>query len=58
MSMGGKPKIITQNLKNESALNALTSLHQGINFGYVEEEWRNWYIQSHTSPEVNLRRGE
>ncbi len=58
MSMGGKPKIITQNLKNESALNALTSLHQGINFGYVEQEWRNWYIQSHTSPEVNLRRGE
>jgi hypothetical protein len=53
-----KPKYISKNLPNDSALNALTSLHQGVNFQFDEPQWKAWYIESHTSPDVNLRRGE
>jgi hypothetical protein len=57
-SMGGKPKVISKDLENQSALNALTSLHQGVNFNFDEGRWKAWYIESHTSPDVDLRRGE
>lgn len=57
-SMGEKPKYINEPLKNKSVLEALTSLHQGVNFQFEEPEWKAWYIESHTSPDVNLRRGE
>jgi len=58
-SMGNpKPQVISRNLNNESVLAALTSLHQGVNFQFNEPEWKAWYIESHTSPDVNLRRGE
>ena len=57
-SMGGKPKIEFHDLKNDAVLNALTSLHQGVNFQFEKAEWKAWYVESHTSPDVNLRRGE
>lgn len=57
-SMGNKPKVISQDLKNEAVLSALTSLHQGVNFQFNEAQWKAWYIDSHTSPDVDLRRGE
>ncbi|MGI8982410.1 MAG: HEAT repeat domain-containing protein [Pirellulaceae bacterium] len=57
-SMGEKPKKISRHLNNDAVLNALTSLHQGVNFNFNEPAWRAWYIESHTSPDVNLRRGE
>ena len=58
-SMGGdKPKYISKDLNNDSVLAALTSLHQGVNFQFNEPQWKAWYIESHTSPDVNLRRGE
>ncbi|MFN0020509.1 MAG: hypothetical protein ACKVP0_19805 [Pirellulaceae bacterium] len=57
-AMGGKPKVISRDLENTEVLAALTSLHQGVNFQFDEPEWRAWYVQSHTSPDVNLRRGE
>jgi hypothetical protein len=58
-SMGNpKPQVISQVLNNESVLAALTSLHQGVNFQFNEPAWKAWYIESHTSPDVNLRRGE
>ncbi len=57
-SMGEKPKVKTFDLNNESVLAALNALHQGVNFQYDELRWKAWYIDSHTSPDVNLRRGE
>ena len=57
-SMGDKSKKISRELNNDAVLSALTSLHQGVNFNFNETAWRAWYIESHTSPDVNLRRGE
>ncbi len=58
LSMGGKPKIISQDLKNEMALSALAVLNPGINFGYDEAAWKRWYIQTHTTVNANLRRDD
>ena len=57
-SMGNKPKEISRDLNNEAVLSALTSLHQGVNFQFNEPQWKAWYIESHTSSDVDLRRGE
>lgn len=57
-SMGGKPQVISRDLKNDKVLSALTSLHQGVNWQYDEKAWKAWYVDSQTSPDVNLRRGE
>jgi hypothetical protein len=56
LSMGGKPKMIKMDLKNETVLAALTSLNPGVNYGFDEDAWRRWYIDTHTTVEVNLRR--
>jgi hypothetical protein len=58
LSMGGRPKRVKKNLENKTVLAALTHLHQGINFHYDVEAWRNWYIETHTSTNVDLRRDE
>lgn len=55
LGMGGKPKIIKQDLQNPAVLAALTSLYQGINFGYDQQAWKRWFI-SQQSGNVNLRR--
>jgi hypothetical protein len=57
-SMGDKSKTISRELNNDSVLGALTSLHQGVNFQFNEAQWKAWYVSSHTSPDVDLRRGE
>jgi hypothetical protein len=54
--VGGKPKIEKRQHQNPGVLNALTSLHTGVNFTYDVDAWRKWYIQSHTSTLVDLRR--
>lgn len=58
LSMGGKPQLIKQQLKNSSVRNALTTLHPGVNFQYDIEAWRKWYVQSQTTSFVDLRRDE
>jgi hypothetical protein len=37
-------------------LAALVSLHPGVNYRYDIEDWRRWYIDTHTSTNINLRR--
>jgi len=58
LSMGGKPQLIKQPLKNSGVRNALTTLHPGVNFQYDIEAWRKWYVQSQTTSIVDLRRDE
>ena len=59
MSMGGKkPTMIKKDLNNSEVLAALTSLHNGVNFGYDQAAWKRWYIQAKTTVDVNLRRSE
>lgn len=56
LSMGGKPKLMKADLKNEMVLAALTSLNPGVNYGFDEAAWRRWYVTTHTTFDVNLRR--
>lgn len=56
LSMGGKPKVVKADLKNDTVLAALTSLNPGVNFGFNEDAWRQWYVNTHTTVNVNLRR--
>ena len=53
-----KPQIKTFQLKNDTALAALTSLHPGVNFHYDEKQWKTWAIETRTTAGMDLRRGE
>ena len=53
-----KPRIITRDLTNDTALAALTSLHPNTNFGYDEKRWKAWIIDNKTAGGIDLRRGE
>lgn len=58
LSMGGKPKIVKQKVQNQAVLHALSSIHQGVNYGFNQADWRRWYVEQNTPRDVNLRRGE
>jgi hypothetical protein len=58
LSMGGKPKTVKKKVQNEVVLRSLTSMYEGVNFGFDQEAWRRWYVQQNTPRGVNLRRGE
>jgi hypothetical protein len=45
-------------VNNDAVLVALTSIHPGVNFAFNEVVWKQWYIDLHQPPNVNLRRGE
>ena len=53
-----KPQIKNFDLKNDTALAALTSMHPGVNFGYDEKKWKAWVVENKTSADIDLRRGE
>ncbi|HUE70343.1 MAG TPA: HEAT repeat domain-containing protein [Pirellulaceae bacterium] len=53
-----KPQIVTRKVPNDEARNALTSMHPGINFGFDQKKWKAWVIESKTSADIDLRRGE
>lgn len=50
-----KPKEITRRSENSSVVAALHTL-TGNNFGYDQEQWRQWFVEENSHPEVNLRR--
>jgi len=58
LSFGGSPEIKKVKQQNEPVLHTLNALHPGVNFGYSQFDWKNWYIAKHTPPPVTLRRGE
>jgi hypothetical protein len=53
-----KPKIVKLNQQNDAVLGALVSLNPGVNFGFDQKRWREWYMETKTSLEADLRRGE
>ncbi len=57
-SAGGKPEIKRINQRNEAVLHALAALHKGVNFGFNQTAWKNWYIAQMTPPPVHLRRSD
>ena len=42
----------------DAVLSALTRLNPGTNYQFDEEAWRKWYIDNHTSVNVDLRRDD
>jgi hypothetical protein len=58
LAMGGKPKVVKKQFQNSSVLAALATLHPDVNFQYDAEAWRAWYVQSQTTSQVDLRRGD
>ena len=55
LNMGGRPKKIVRERKNQSVLEALISLTKQ-NYQFSKTDWKNWYISQHDPGEVNLRR--
>ena len=55
-SAGGRPQVIEKKFQNEAVLNALVSLHPGINFGYDVEAWKRWYANKDRPTVLDLRR--
>ncbi|HEX5105268.1 MAG TPA: hypothetical protein VFV87_15720 [Pirellulaceae bacterium] len=58
LSMGGKPKKVKGQVKNQYVLGALTSMYPGVNYLYDVAEWKRWYIDTQTSTHIDLRRDE
>lgn len=58
LSVGGGPKIVKQKIRNESVLTALTVMYPGVNFGYDQQRWKNWFVQKSTPASVDLRRSD
>lgn len=56
LSVGGRPRIIEQEVRNHGALDALIALSSGENYLFDKEAWKRWYVDSHTPHDVNLRR--
>ena len=55
LSVGGGPKKVVRDLKNQSVLEALISLTDQ-NYQYSKPDWKDWYIRQQEAGEVNLRR--
>jgi hypothetical protein len=55
LSMGGKPKVIEQEVQNPAVLQALTAM-TGAHHGYDKPAWKAWYTAQNTPLDVNLRR--
>lgn len=55
-SAGGRPQVIEKKFQNEGVLNALVTLHPGINFGYDVEAWKRWYASKDRPTVLDLRR--
>jgi hypothetical protein len=58
LAMGGKTQIVKQQRKNGDVLAALASFYPDVNFQYDVEAWRQWYIKSRTTTDIDLRRDE
>jgi len=56
MTVGGnKPMIIKRDLSNQQVLDALTAL-TGVNLGFDQKAWRNWYGSQRKPVTVDIRR--
>jgi hypothetical protein len=57
LNFGGKPKVVEQYLSNRSVHSAILAIvPEGVNFGYDQERWMQWYIRLKTPQNINLRR--
>ena len=57
-SFGGKPSLVQREIANEQVKAALIALHPGTNFGFNRERWKDYWVNSQTPDQVDLRRSE
>jgi len=55
MSMGGGPKIIKKELRNQAVLDALVML-TGVNYGFEQRNWKSWYASQQQRGTIDARR--
>ena len=55
LSVGGKPKIVSFQLRNQDVLDALVAM-TGVNYGFQQQDWKDWYVSRRKAQAVNLRR--
>ena len=57
LNFGGSPKVVEQYLTNRSVHSAILAIvPEGVNFGYDQDRWMQWYIRLNTPQNINLRR--
>ena len=56
LNMGGKPKIIKQDLRNQGVHDALMALVGTVDFKFDEAAWKRWLAAEQTPKAVDLRR--
>jgi hypothetical protein len=57
LNFGGKPKVVEQYIVNRSVHSAILAIiPEGVNFGYDQDQWMQWYIRLNTPQNINLRR--
>jgi hypothetical protein len=54
--VGGRPKLVKQDLQNEGVLHALIAIFPGVNLGYDEDAWKRWLADQKTPANLQLRR--
>jgi hypothetical protein len=56
LSVGGGPKIVSQQIPNDSVHDALVLL-TGVDYGFNAAQWKAWYATQHQRPTISGRRG-
>jgi hypothetical protein len=55
MSMGGGPKIIKKEIRNQAVLDALVML-TGVNFNFDVRAWKSWFANQKQRDQIDARR--
>ena len=55
LNMGGDQKPVIQSFSNRSVVDALKKVSDQ-NFGFNGEQWKDWYIKTHTHHDIQVRR--
>ena len=55
LDMGGDQKPVIQAFRNREVVDALKKVSDQ-NFGFNADQWKNWYIKTHTHHDIQVRR--
>lgn len=55
LDMGGDQKPVIQAFRNKEVVDALKKVSDQ-NFGFNADQWKNWYIKTHTHHDIQVRR--
>lgn len=55
LNMGGDQKPVIKSFSNKQVVDALRKVSDQ-NFGYNAEQWKDWYIKTHTHHDIQVRR--